>query len=92
MTERKRILVLIAGFAIGEPVGGATVELFARDAGPPESAEPLALVQSFGREGITAFLRVPRRELIAVAAHPVYGDGQLDLGLRRGLVADAWRK
>ena len=83
-TDRLSVKVVTAE---GEPVGGATVELFARDAGPPESAEPLALVQSFGREGITAFLRVPRRELIAVAAHPVYGDGQLDLGLRRGLVA-----
>ncbi|MCU0225843.1 MAG: hypothetical protein MUF27_17640 [Acidobacteria bacterium] len=72
--------------AEGEAVRGAVVELFARDAGPPESAEPLALAQRSGPDSGTSFLRVPRRDLVAVAAHPVYGDGRLDLGLRRGHV------
>ena len=72
--------------AEGEPVGGAAVELFPIDSGPMEAAEPLALTQSVGREGVTVFLRTPLRELVAVAAHPVYGDGRLELGLRRGQV------
>lgn len=72
--------------ASGEPVNDATVELFPSDAGPLDAASPLSLTRSVGREGVSVFLRTPRRELVAVASHRVYGDGQLDLGLRRGHV------
>ena len=83
--ETDKLFVKVVS-ADGEPVSGAVVELFPREAGSLDTASPLQSDQGFGRDGVVSFPRAPRRELVAVATHPVFGDGRLELGLRRGHV------
>ena len=73
----------------GTPLGGAAVELFPAEADALARGAPLMREKSviYGRHSWAEFRKTPRVDLVAVAAHPVYGEGRLDLGRRRGHVS-----
>lgn len=73
----------------GTPLGGAAVELFPADGDALARGAPLMREKSaiYGRHSWAEFRKTPRVDLVAVAAHPVYGEGRFDLGRRRGHVS-----